>query len=310
MIKLVNARYSFGLDFFRAMRQNDDLTNPTPDRIVGGIGPFDFSGYATPAAIPLTIKFDNHTAVTVNVNLTVGVADISAVTVDELVARIIAAGLIDVTVSKEIVPLTNRIKFEYSGTDVVTDMQVYGACANLCLIGQGFGCQFIKSDTLKSFGDSPTVKAGETITTTDAQGDDTDVLTDDQRKGFTAKVVDTVSDDWDLLALLEGGTYDPVTKTYETPLSNARKIYFYAEVYYGQYAQGSNKEADLIGYVKKLFRSCVGSLGEQNHQRGFADGNYTVKGTAYKDENLNRFSDAQRKELTVEDYLALDVYNV
>ncbi len=64
MIKLVNARYSFGLDFFRAMRQNDDLTNPTPDRIVGGIGPFDFSGYATPAAVPLTIKFDNHAAVT------------------------------------------------------------------------------------------------------------------------------------------------------------------------------------------------------------------------------------------------------
>ena len=309
MIKLVNARYSFGLDFFRAMRQNDDLTNPTPDRIVGGIGPFDFSGYATPATVPLTVKFDNQAAVTVNVNLTAGVADISAVTVDELVARINAAGLIDVTVSKEVAPLTNRIKFEYSGTDVVIHMQVYGACANLCLIGQGFGCQFIRSDTLKSFGDTPTVKAGETITTTDAQGDDTDVLTDDQRKGFTAKVVDT-AEDWELLALFEGGTYDPVAKTYETPLSDTRKIYFFAEVYYGQYAQGSNKEADLIGYVRKLFRSCAGSTGEQNHQRGFADGNYSVKGTAYKDELLNRYSDAQRKELTVEDYLALDVYNV
>ncbi len=71
MIKATNARYSFGLEFARLMALNDDLTIPDPDRVVGGVGPFDFSAYLTPAAIPLTIKLDADAAVTVNVNLTV-----------------------------------------------------------------------------------------------------------------------------------------------------------------------------------------------------------------------------------------------
>jgi hypothetical protein len=309
MIKETNARYSFGLEFARLMALNDDLTIPDPDRVVGGVGPFDFSGYATPAAIPLTVKLDADAEVTVNVNLTVGVADISAVTVAELVARINAAAIPDVTASQEIVPLTNRLKLAYTGTEVVQYMQVYGDLAKLADIGQGFGCEFVRSDTLQSFGDTPTVKASETITVTDAQGSDTEVLTDEQRKGFTATVVDT-ADDPALLALMEGGDYDPVTGIYEAPLNDARKVYFYAEVYYAQYAEGTNKEADIIGYVRKYYRSCKGATGEQNHSRAFGVMNYTITGTAYKDENSNRFADSQRKELTVEDYIALDLYNV
>jgi hypothetical protein len=304
-----DARYSFGLEFARFMALNDDLTIPSPDRVIGGVGPFDFSGYATPAAIPLTIKFDAEAESTVNVNLTVGVVALTAVTVDELVARVNAAAPVDVTASKEIVPLTNRFKLEYSGTEVIGYMQVYGDLAELALIGQGLVCEFVKSDTLKSIGDTPKDKAEETIATTDAHGIDTEVITDGYRKGFTAKVVDT-AEDWRLLALMEGGVYDAVAKTYEAPDSTTRKIYFYAEIFYAQYAVGSNKEADIIGYIRKFFRSCKGSFGEQSHQRGFADGNYSVVGTSYKDESNNLYSDYQRKELTVEDYLALDVYNV
>ncbi len=303
-----SARYSFGLVFSRFMALNDDVTMPGPDRIVGGVGPFDFSSATTPAAVPLKVKFDNETEQSVNVNLST-VADINAVTVDELVTRINSAGLVDVTASKEISPLTNRLKIAYSGTEVYTYMQVYGLLAELADIGQGRGCKFVKSDTLKQFQDTPKVKEEETLGTTDASGADTEVVTDGYRKGFTGKIVDT-AEDWDLLALVEGGVRDTTAKTYEAPDSSTRKPYFFVEVFYAQYAQGTNKEADLIGYVQKTFRSCKGSVGDATHQRGFADGNYTVTGTGIKDENGVSYPDYQRKELTVEQYIALDVLNV
>ena len=64
----VDANYIFGIPFVRFCPLNPDLHDPfkiageTQIRIVGGIGPFDFSDEADPAAIPLIIKFDNATA--------------------------------------------------------------------------------------------------------------------------------------------------------------------------------------------------------------------------------------------------------
>jgi len=294
------------------MALNDDLTIATPDRMIGGAGPFDFSGESDTTAVPITTKIDNETAVTrtIDVSTGVGSVDESAVTVAELLLALNTAWLVStavpITASDEAV--TGRLKLA-SNAGTPSYIQVYGRAAEIALLGQGKGLKFIKTDTLKSFNDTPTQKEEETFTTTDAGGIDTEILTDGYRKGFTASVVDA-AEDWELLALIEGGTYNDTTKLYEVPTSNNSKIYFTVEVFYSQYAEGTNKEADLVGYVKKVFRTCKGAPGDTTHERGFADGNYTVSGTSYKDESDVMYGDSYKQQLTVVQYEALDVYNV
>ena len=182
------------------------------------------------------------------------------------------------------------------------------------MFGQGFGERFVTSDTLRSLNETPTMKDEETITTTDAKGLDTTVISDGYRKGFTATFIDT-AEDWDLLALIEGGTRDDnptgdVIEEYETPTSEDIKIYFLCELFYTQYTRGDNKEGEIVAYIQKLLRSCKGNVGESVHERGFKDGNFTLTGTSYKDQSEVLYGDIKLSKLSVEAYQALDVYNV
>jgi len=310
-----DANYIFGLPFARFLPLNPDLHNPTKTagetqiRIVGGIGPFDFSDEADPSAIPLIIKFDNETAETVNVDLSgAACADISAVTVTELVAAITAAGPTDIDVSEEAV--TGRILFEYGGTGTEPDyIQIYGACAEICDVGQGLGVRFIRVDTLESCGDEPVLKESETITVTDARGKDTSVVTDSYRKGATATVIDTAFDQM-LRELIEGGHIDPVTGVYEVPTSEDDKIYFLIEAFYPYYEEGENLEANIAGWYKKLLRKCKGERGGMMHSREFGKTTYTVNVTPYRNISGVLYGDTSETPLTIEQYDAYDVYNV
>ena len=95
-----NAKYHFGFEFLRIMAANPDLTPPSPSRIVGGIGPFDYSGAAVPAAVDLFIKIDGALDSVVAIDLS-GVGAIGAVTVAELFAAINTAAYTNITASQE-----------------------------------------------------------------------------------------------------------------------------------------------------------------------------------------------------------------
>jgi len=194
-----NARYAFGLHYLRLRAVNDDLSIPTADNIVGGAGPFDYSGVDSIAAVPMTIKIDDAAAVDVDIDLAAAV-DETAVTVDELVTALTAAftaGTIALTAEKDVT--SGRLVIAHA---TATVLQVYGEAAELAMIGQGFGVKLLVSDTMQSFSQSPVRKEGERITTTDAWGFDTEVITDGYYKGFTANLVDT-AEDWEMLGLLE-----------------------------------------------------------------------------------------------------------
>ena len=304
------ARYGFGLKFARFMALNDDKTIPRVDRMVAGAGPFDFSGVEDISKVVATVKIDNGLEVDLSIDLA-GASIQSAVTaaeyVDALNVALLAASLdLEATVASA----TGRVTLQTTLTsDLPSIVQFYGEGAKLAKFGQGFGLKFIKSDTLKSLGDTPTQKDQEEFTTTDANGLDTEILTDGYRKGFSASIVDA-AEDFELLALIEGGSYDEETGIYEVPTSSSTKVYFYCEAFYAQYEQGTNKEADLVGYVGKLFRTCKGSPGDKTHERGFADGNYTITGTSYKDENGVVHGDTVITKYSIEEYEALDLWNV
>lgn len=305
-----NARYGFGLVFARFLPLNDDLTIPAITRIIGGVGPFDFSGVTDSSNVDLKVKIDDADAESLTVDIS-GASSDSAVTVTEVVAALNTAftgAAIELEASED--STTNRVKIESTNTASPPDtVQIYDEFAELILLGQGFGVKYVKSDTMVSVGETPTMKEEEQFTTTDAKGLDTEVLSDGYRKGFTASIVDS-AEDWELRALIEGGYYDETNGEYEVPTSDDEKLYFSVEAYYAQYIRGTNKEADEAGYVKKYYRSCKGAAGDISHERAFANQTYNITGTTYKDEDGTLHGDTELTKLTPSEYEALNLYNV
>lgn len=300
-----NARYAFGLHYLRIRAINDDLSQPTADNIIGGAGPFDFSGVTSIAAVPMTVKIDNDAAVNLNVDLTAAVDD-AAVTVDELVTALTAAftaGTVALTASK--VVETGRLKIAHA---TATVLQVYGEAAELAMIGQGFGVKLLVSDTMQSFSQSPVRKDGERITTTDAWGFDTEVITDGYYKGFTANLVDT-AEDWEMLGLLEGTPIDE-DGNISSPVYSTRRPIVMVEAFYAKYRKGQNYEGDLVGYRKITCDQCKGMGGEQTRERGWSNAPYTIEGKTWVDDSGTEHPAWKREELTVSDFNALDIENV
>ena len=305
MSLLDNARYHFGFEFLRISAANPDLTPPSPSRIVGGIGPFDFSSAAVPATVELFIKIDGALDSVVAIDLAVPApASIAAVTVAELFAAINAASYTDITASKDSV--TNRLKIVSASGSY---LQVYGEAAETADIGQGLGVKFLKSDTMESSAETITNKEEEQITQTDAKGRDTEIITDGYRKGLTQVWTDTAGD-YLIRALIEGGIIDSVTGEYTVPDSSSVKKYFYAELFWARYAEGSNLERNRVGYVQQKIFLAKATFGDRSAGRDWIKWVYNITAPTYKDENGAVQPDSKELPLTVEEYEALDVENV
>ena len=298
-----NAKYHFGFEFLRIMAANPDLTPPSPSRIVGGIGPFDYSGAAVPATVELLIKIDGALDSVVAIDLS-GVGAIGAVTVAELFAAINTAAYTDITASKEAV--TDRLLLVAASGDY---LQVYGEGAEIADIGQGLGVKFLKSDTMETSAETITNKDEEQITQTDAKGRDTEILTDGYRKGLTQVWTDTAGD-YLIRQLVEGGVIDSVTGEYTVPDSSSTKKYFYAELIWARYAEGSNLERNRVGYVQQKIFVAKATFGDRSAGRDWIKWVYNVTAPSYKDASGVVQPDSKELPLTVDEYEALDVENV
>jgi hypothetical protein len=308
-----SAKYGFGLVFTRFIPKNDDQSIPASDNIIGGAGPFDFSSLPVGVlitAIPVTVKIDDDDAVDLEIDLS-GAVSAAAVTAAEVVTALDTAFLAEPLDLDASVDANGRVKIATTlTTSVPTHIQVYGYGAEVCMFGQGFGQKIIKSDSLQSLNGAPLMKEDETITTTDAEGDDTELIIDGYRKGETLTMVDTVSEDWEMLALIEGGDLDSVAGTYEKPTINSTKKTFMTELFYKQFSKGTNNESDIVGYVGVLYRNCKGTPGERANAREFALGNFTITALSHKNADGSILADSVKTEYTVEEYLALNLANV
>jgi hypothetical protein len=324
-----NAYFHEGISRIRFRALNDDLTRikggyDTNDeydglqadgaydaltgngRIVGGTGPFDLSGYATPAAIPLTFKFDNDVAASVNVDFTAGVVDLTAVTAAEVIARINVAAPADMLASVE--AGTGRVLIVYNGTDDPEYIQTYGDLAKLIMIGQGLGQQLILSDTIKSLAETPTKKDDETISEEPANGASIDIIIDGYKKGATLKIVD-VQTDFYLKQLVENGYIDS-NGAYHDPHSGTPKIYFEIEVFNPVYDEGPNKQNEVSAWERTVYLTCSGSVGERTKEKAIQLMNYDITCTNYEDALGVKTGAIIRERLSVADFNALDIDNV
>jgi hypothetical protein len=302
-------RYTFGSVMSLFTPRNDDKTTPAADNIVGGIGPFDFST-ATPAAVPFTVKIDSAAAVNFTVNVSTA-PDTSAVTPAQLATALDTAFGTATLALDASVDSNGRIKVATTLTSgIPTRIQIYGVGAKIARFGQGFGMKIVKMNTERTVSVSPIVKESETISTTDAQGLDTELITDGYRKGATITFVDT-ADDWELTTLIKGGSINAAGE-YEAQLPGDDFVSFIAEMYSEQYRKGTNNQGDQTGYVKYLHRNCKGSpSGDSTRERGWQDGNYTFTGVPYTDPDTQIMSaDFAKSKLTVDAYQALDLDNV
>jgi len=303
-----SAEYMAFIKFLRILPLNDDKTIPTVSRIIGGAGPFDFSAAYDTSAVEFTFKQDG-TAETVEVDVSTGVGSVDeeAVTVAELVIAINDASPTNITASSD--TSTSRLKIALTAPGSVSYLQVYGEGPEIAMIGQGYGVKFIKSNTIQSMSLSPNYKESEELNIQDSNGKETTIMTDSYKKGFSATLVDTAYDP-ELLAIIEGGTWNSTTEIYTDPDSESEKAYFMYEAFYAKYSKGENKEGDLVGYYKEVGRTLSGQTGEEPHDRNINPVNYSLVATNYKDEDGTIYPAKYREELSITEYAALDVENV
>lgn len=302
-----NARFAFGLKYVRAFALNPDGTKATPERTIGGVGPFDLSAIVAPTKAELIVKIDG-TESELEIDLSTA-SDINAVTVADLVTAINlvfqdVGSPIDLVASKEATTNVLLIASTKTAPDLPQAVQVYGELAELVGIGQGFGTKILVSDTIRSMAESAVRKDSERITTTDGSGDDTDMITDGYYKGATMTVVDT-AEDWEMYALFEGLKIDGKGGL-DSPTFKTKRPDVGIEQYYEKYGQGQNHESDLLGYRKQEYFKCKGMGGDKSHEYGWSDGNYTIDALTYRDKVTKALMPAWHKsELTIEEFNAL-----
>jgi hypothetical protein len=303
-----SAKYVRGISRVRLIPHNGNGTFPGATTALGGVfggaGPFDFSGSdVTLAAVPLSIKLDNAAVETKNLVLSSYSGHASAILASEIVSAITTAAFTNLTASVD--STTGRLKLVRT---TGTYLQVYGQAAELSGFGRGIGAQFVKCDTLESASVVPTVKADETDTTTDANGNDTDCIVEGYVKGATGNLVDTVEDFY-LMRLMSGGTIDSAG-AFSLPNSGSSKPYFGIEIFNPVYGEGENKQNEMTGYEKTTVYNAMGSLEEDAFNKSWRKKSYSFAATTYKNTAGVEQTAVKYEYLTLAAYAALAIDSV
>lgn len=301
----------FGIEGFRAMRNNPDGTNPTASRFIGFTNTVDLSDIGTDLIGTLTLKIDGGAAESKSVDFS-GASDITAVTVAEAVSALTTAAFTNITWSND--ATTSRLKgVASSGTYI----QVYGELAPLLDFGQGVlhggqGLVFVKAfDNTASIGLPKNIKAREEIELESGDGTLSTMIIEAINKGLNPAIVIN-DDDYDLKELIQGGTYDRTANTYDPKTTDTTSSpIFWLDVYAPIYAKGTKHREDLAGYKRTIIRSVTGVEGDVTHEtKAWATTSYNLSAVEYYDENGTKYASYQEQTPTVAQFTALDPENV
>lgn len=312
------AKKLFSIDRIITRRCNPDGTVALPSRIVGGIGPFDYSGI-TGTDTPLVTKIDFAAAVTSTISLA-GVSDQSAVTVDELVTAIQAASITGLTASKE--SGTNRLlivadaaesdNLRIGGVNAnpVRWLQVYGECAEIAGIGYGAGIKFKVDTDLAGASDAIDRQDAETVDLENGVNELTQVE-------FPAKVLGRNmtatynSKDLERSYQLAGGTYDATNGTYEDPISSDVPPQVTAETFQRIYGEGKSGFSNFNNVERILYKSGTAAPADRARDaRAFTSNPFDFSFPGYTDENDVAKAAAFIEELSEAEYSAFDFDNL
>jgi hypothetical protein len=294
------------------MRSNPDGTMPTATRFLGFANTVDLTAVLTLDKAHMVIKVDG-TSQDIEIDFTAA-DDITKVTVAEAMTALngkYTAPVITFSADTD----TGRLKgVSASGTYV----QVTGALAAALDFGQGLtqggnGLEFIKifNDRTSAVGLAKNKKDKEEIDTEGAKGTIKRMVISPKLQGvnITLGIVDK---DYELLELIQGGTYNRTDNTYEPPTSNRQESpVFWGELYSKYYGEGTNKMEDSKFVEKQTINSCTGMESDVPIEaKAWAKYGYDVIATEYTDEADVLHPAWTEAVLTKAQYLALDVENV
>jgi hypothetical protein len=125
-------------------------------------------------------------------------------------------------------------------------------------------------------------------------------------------VIATKNKSYDMLEMIQGGTYNRTNNTYDPPLSSrTQSPRFFVEVYSPLYSQGVSKMEDLTHYEKLLIRSCIGMEGDVPIEaKAWANYSFNLESTEYVDAAGVTLPAWQESQLTLANFEALNVETV
>lgn len=102
------------------------------------------------------------------------------------------------------------------------------------------------------------------------------------------------------MEIIGGGEWDDVTEKYTAPAIGAVKTPFEAKLYVAQYAEASQHQSDVEGYVLFTFPYCKGRIPNFTAQdRNFLVPQFTIKARENATANLRVFKWGKASELPV-----------
>lgn len=114
------------------------------------------------------------------------------------------------------------------------------------------------------------------------------VQEDDEYVGMDIQFTDAVING-DVLAVIAGGTFQ--AGVYTPPAMGTRRTHFQVELYVARYAEGSNHDSDIIGFIRFDFPNVSGSLPSFNaQQRGFLVPQLTLRARDNQEEEARFWS--------------------
>ena len=295
--------------FHRVIQHSADGGKSLVTRVVSSSdGPFDFSAAAVPAAVTIKIKSDNGAWVNDTVDLS-AVGSISAVTVAELVTKINASAVANLTASAE--SGTGFLKLALTTPGTIKYLQVDGEIATYT----GMTALIFRGDTQKSVAVTPNMVDAERLETIDSLGKRTAVVASAYRTGSAPVIVDSAMSK-ELRQAIEGGTLTTVSgytaKQYAAPGPDTIQPIVSIEAFYAAFAKNDNQATVPVGYLWTRYDSCKGTCGALAGDRNAQDWTYTFDAVPYRNPVAGTTdpTDEYSQELTVAEYTALDVFNV
>jgi len=310
----INQKSRFATEGFRVKRSNPDGTIPTASRFLGFMGTADLSAVLDPTDddADLSVKIDDGAKDVNAVDFTAAL-DKTAVTVAEAVTALTTAGFTGITWSLD--TATGRLKGSAaSGAEI----EVTGPLAAALGFGQGIehggnGLEFIRcfNDRTISIGMTKNKKDKEEIDQEGAKGTPTRMVIGAKLLGQTLAIA-MKDKDYELLEVIQGGTFDRVTGQYDPPLSSRQEApMFFIDVFSPVYSEGENKIESMSGYEHLRFRSCIGMEGDVPVEaKAWANYAFDVEAGEYTTESGTKLPAWSEKTLTVAAFEALNVESV
>lgn len=269
-------RFLFGPTIFRLIPNNPDGGKALPTRVVGGVGPFDFSGAAVPAAVTITLKIDN---TEISDTLDLSALTLGAVTAAELVTAFTAASISGYTASVE--SGTNRFKIVKTTPGSARYLQIGGEVG----LYAGMPGPIIVSDNQKSIAFENINKDSEVIETIDSNGLSTSINTDGYPTGATVTITNANYDLALTKAVVGGELVDDgfTEELYESPGASTEKPIFTIETINSMWSKDANQAGNQVGYRWRRYNNCKGITGGEAGDRNFQDGVLTITAVPYRD---------------------------